>query len=66
MAKFLVSFFTLHTLYYDVMITAMKIQISDDVKRALDKTGFFITSPRGVVDVKVTMLIEQFVFNFSF
>ncbi|KAL4715945.1 hypothetical protein ACJJTC_013245 [Scirpophaga incertulas] len=30
----------------------MKIQISDDVKRALDKTGMFITSPRGVVDVK--------------
>ncbi|XP_075977507.1 uncharacterized protein LOC142977491 [Anticarsia gemmatalis] len=31
---------------------SMKIQISEDVKRALDKTGLFITSPRGVVDVK--------------
>ncbi|XP_061716470.1 uncharacterized protein LOC133524448 isoform X1 [Cydia pomonella] len=30
----------------------MKIQISDDVKRALDRNGRFITSPRGVVDVK--------------
>nr|XP_034832190.1 uncharacterized protein LOC117989000 [Maniola hyperantus] len=30
----------------------MKIQISEDVKRALDKTGLFITTPRGVVDVK--------------
>ncbi|KAJ8722276.1 hypothetical protein PYW08_004678 [Mythimna loreyi] len=30
----------------------MKIQISDDVKRALDKTGLFLTAPRGVVDVK--------------
>ncbi|XP_037294551.1 receptor-type guanylate cyclase Gyc76C [Manduca sexta] len=30
----------------------MKIQISDDVKKALDKTGMFITTPRGVVDVK--------------
>ena len=32
----------------------MKIQISDDVKRALDKTGLFLTAPRGVVDVKVS------------
>ncbi|XP_073956919.1 uncharacterized protein isoform X1 [Choristoneura fumiferana] len=30
----------------------MKIQISDDVKRALDRTGQFVTTPRGVVDVK--------------
>ncbi|CAH2048807.1 unnamed protein product, partial [Iphiclides podalirius] len=30
----------------------MKIQISEDVKRALDKSGRFIMSPRGVVDVK--------------
>ncbi|XP_063825964.1 receptor-type guanylate cyclase gcy-1 [Ostrinia nubilalis] len=30
----------------------MKIQISEDVKRALDRTGLFVTSPRGVVDVK--------------
>ncbi|XP_072949532.1 uncharacterized protein [Epargyreus clarus] len=30
----------------------MKIQISEDVKRALDRTGLFITTPRGVVDVK--------------
>ncbi|CAH0715318.1 unnamed protein product, partial [Brenthis ino] len=30
----------------------MKIQISEDLKRALDKTGKFITTPRGVVDVK--------------
>ncbi|XP_039753422.1 atrial natriuretic peptide receptor 1 [Pararge aegeria] len=30
----------------------MKIQISEDVKRALDKTGNFVTTPRGVVDVK--------------
>ncbi|KAJ0176440.1 hypothetical protein K1T71_007619 [Dendrolimus kikuchii] len=30
----------------------MKIQISDDMKRALDKTGLFVTTPRGVVDVK--------------
>ncbi|XP_032517794.1 uncharacterized protein LOC116770432 [Danaus plexippus] len=30
----------------------MKIQISEDVKLALDKTGLFITTPRGVVDVK--------------
>ncbi|KAF9798038.1 hypothetical protein SFRURICE_012842 [Spodoptera frugiperda] len=30
----------------------MKIQISDDVKKALDKTGLFLTAPRGVVDVK--------------
>ncbi|XP_013145030.1 PREDICTED: uncharacterized protein LOC106108411 [Papilio polytes] len=30
----------------------MKIQISEDVKRALDKSGRFITAPRGLVDVK--------------
>ncbi|XP_053609930.1 receptor-type guanylate cyclase gcy-1 isoform X1 [Plodia interpunctella] len=30
----------------------MKIQISEDVKRALDKSGNFVTTPRGVVDVK--------------
>ncbi|CAG9786914.1 unnamed protein product [Diatraea saccharalis] len=30
----------------------MKIQISEDVKKALDRTGQFITRPRGVVDVK--------------
>ncbi|XP_050685005.1 receptor-type guanylate cyclase gcy-1 [Leptidea sinapis] len=30
----------------------MKIQISDDVKRALDRTGLFVTSRRGLIDVK--------------
>ncbi|CAG4971045.1 unnamed protein product [Colias eurytheme] len=30
----------------------MKIQISEDVKRALDRTGYFVTTPRGMVDVK--------------
>ncbi|KAG7308424.1 hypothetical protein JYU34_005624 [Plutella xylostella] len=30
----------------------MKIQVSSDVKRALDRTGLFVMQPRGVVDVK--------------
>lgn len=37
----------------------MKIQISDDVKKALDKTGLFLTAPRGVVDVKVFIFSYQ-------
>lgn len=37
----------------NLMFPAMKIQISEDVKRALDKTGLFITSPRGMIEVKV-------------
>ncbi|KPI95713.1 Atrial natriuretic peptide receptor 2 [Papilio xuthus] len=34
------------------IVGTMKIQISEDVKRALDKSGKFITAPRGLVDVK--------------
>ncbi|KAJ2949259.1 hypothetical protein O0L34_g6212 [Tuta absoluta] len=30
----------------------MRIQISDDVKRSLDRSGLFVTSPRGMIDVK--------------
>ncbi|CAH4035790.1 unnamed protein product [Pieris brassicae] len=30
----------------------MKIQISEDVKHALDRTGLFVTSPRGMIEVK--------------
>ncbi|GBP05356.1 Atrial natriuretic peptide receptor 2 [Eumeta japonica] len=37
-------------------VSTMKIQISEDVKKSLDKTGLFKMSPRGVVDVKVDKL----------
>lgn len=38
----------------------MKIQISEDVKRALDRSGLFVTTPRGLVDVKVKLKYTQF------